>query len=157
VNKFIWSDQDWNPHTTVEETLQDYARFFIGPDHAKAIAEGILELEENLRGPLLSSKQVSKTLEHFQSLEKSASVSMMQNLLSDGLLRAYYDALFQRLIHETKLGGSIRALSKARQIGSLVAIAKAGHFKKAADPAPYNSYKAKCMAGGLQFQVLVHN
>jgi hypothetical protein len=56
VNKFIWSDQDWNPHITVEETLQDYARFFIGPDHAKAIAEGILDLEENLRGPLLSSE-----------------------------------------------------------------------------------------------------
>src|SRR6478735_1119892 len=55
VNKFIWSDQDWNPNIAVEETLQDYARFFISPDHAKAIANGILELEENLRGPLLTN------------------------------------------------------------------------------------------------------
>ena len=150
VNKFIWSDQDWNPHTTVEETLQDYARFFIGPDHAKAIAEGILELEENLRGPLLSSEQVNKTLEHFQSLEKSASVSMMQNFrFQMCLLRAYYDAFIQkRLIHETKLEQeAYSALSKARQTGSLVAIAKAESIlKKTADPAPYSSYKGKCMA-----------
>jgi hypothetical protein len=149
VNKFIWSDQDWNPNITVEETLQDYARFFIGPDHAKEIAEGILDLEENLRGPLLSSKQVSKTLEHFQSLEKAAPVSMMQNFrFQMCLLRAYYDAFIQkRLIHETELEReAYSALSHASQTGSLVAMAEAeGILKKAADPAPYNYYKAKCM------------
>jgi hypothetical protein len=94
-------------------------------------------------------KQVSKTLEHFQSLEKGASVSMMQNFrFQMCLLRRYYDAFIQkRLIHETKLEQeAYSALSHARQTGSLVAMAKAeGILKKAADPAPYNYYKAKCM------------
>jgi len=149
VNKFIWSDQDWDPHITVEETLQDYARFFIGPDHAKSIAAGILELEENLRGPLLSNKQVGKTLKHFQSLEKQASVPMMQNFrFQMCLLRAYYDAFVQeRLIRETKLEQeAYRALSQARQTGSVVALVKAGRvLMKANDPAQYDSYKAKCL------------
>ncbi|MES1213924.1 MAG: hypothetical protein ABUT20_00280, partial [Bacteroidota bacterium] len=54
VNKFIWSEQDWNPQTTVEETLEDYARFFIGPDYTESITKGIVSLEKNLSGPLLS-------------------------------------------------------------------------------------------------------
>jgi hypothetical protein len=148
VNKFIWSDQDWNPNLTVEETLQDYARLFISPDHAKEIAEGIVELEENLRGPLLSNKQVNKSLERFQSLEKAAPVSMMRNFrFQMCLLRAYYDAFIQqRLIHETKLEQEANdALSRAKHTGSLMAINQAeAILKKSADPAPYDAYKAKC-------------
>jgi len=150
VNKFIWSDQDWDPQLAVEETLQDYSRLFISPDYAKSIAKGIMELEANLRGPLISNKQVSKTLKHFQELEKDASVEMMQNFrFQMCLLRAYYDAFIQkRLVHESKLEQlSLKALSQAKVTGSVSAMAKAqAILKKAGDPATYNIYKTKCHA-----------
>ncbi len=52
VNKFVWGDQDWDPETAVIETLRDYARLFIGPDYVEGVAQGLLGLEENIRGPL---------------------------------------------------------------------------------------------------------
>lgn len=149
VNKFIWSDQDWNPQLTVNETLQDYARFFISRDHATAIAEGIMQLEENMRGPLLSNKQVSTTLKHFQWLESNANQTMLQNFrFQMCLLRAYYDGYIQkRLIYETKLEqNAYKALSQASRTGSFSAIARAeGILNKAADPARYIFYRTKCM------------
>ena len=145
VNKFIWSDQDWDPQLAVEETLQDYARLFISADYAKSIAAGIMELEANFRGPLVSNKQVSRTIKHFQELEKHASAEMMQNFrFQMCLLRAYYDAYIQmRLIHEMKLEQlSLKTLSQAKVTGSASAMAEAkAILKKAGDPASYNIYK----------------
>ncbi|WP_337328413.1 alpha-glucuronidase family glycosyl hydrolase [Chryseolinea sp. T2] len=149
VNKFVWSDQDWDPNIPVEETLRDYARLFISADHADAIAKGIFELEENMRGPLLSSKQVSKTLEHFQSLEKVATPEMINSFrFQMCLLRAYYDAYTQqRLVRETGLEKeAYTALSRAAKTGSLEAIAQAGAIlNKSTEAAPYDSYKVRCM------------
>ncbi|MEO8471662.1 MAG: alpha-glucuronidase family glycosyl hydrolase [Chryseolinea sp.] len=148
VNKFIWSDQDWNPNTTVEETLRDYARLFIDPEEASSIATGIIELEENLRGPLLDNRQVNRTLTHFQLLEKRASSSMQQNFrFQMCLIRAYYDAFIQqRLIRETKLErDAYQVLKTAPHTGSVAAITEALKIlKRANDPAPYDSYKSKC-------------
>jgi hypothetical protein len=109
-----------------------------------------MELEENLRGPLASNKQVSKTLEHFQSLERSASTGMMQNFrFQMCLIRAYYDAFIQkRLIHETKLEqDAYKALSEASRTGASAAIAEAeAILRTAGDATAYNSYRTKCMA-----------
>src|SRR5659263_532527 len=65
VNKMVWSDQDWNPSTTVLETLRDYARYFIGPDYTEGVAQGLLSLERNFRGPLLSNDQVQRTFQQW--------------------------------------------------------------------------------------------
>ena len=149
VNKFVWSDQDWNPNLAVDETLRDYARLFISPDHADAIVEGVLKLEVNMRGPLLTNQQVGKTLELFQSLEKVASPAMLQNFrFQMCLLRAYYDALIQqRLIHETKIEqDAYAALFRAAQGQSMSAIQEAlSILTKASKPVAYDSYKTRCM------------
>ena len=149
VNKFIWSDQDWNPNLDVKETIRDYARFFISTEHADAIADGIFDLEENLRGPLLTNKQVNKTLQRFQALEQNASPAMLQNFrFQMCLLRAYYDAFIQqRLIRETQLEQeAYDVLSRAKQLGSVAAIAEVNAtLKKSTMPAPYDSYKVRCM------------
>ena len=55
VNKFVWSGQDWDPTTPVMETLRDFARLFIGPDYTETFAQGIIALENNLKGPLLAN------------------------------------------------------------------------------------------------------
>ena len=121
VNKFIWSDQDWNPNTPVIETLRDYARLFIGPDYAESVAQGLLALERNLQGPLLVNQQVERTLQQWQTLEKQASISVLQNpRFQMPLLRAYYDAYVRRrLIHETELEVQARELLRTAQPGKV--------------------------------------
>ena len=69
VNKFVWSDQDWNPSTPVIETLRDYARFFIDPDFSEGVAQGLMALERNFRGPLLLNEGVERTLQQWQKLK----------------------------------------------------------------------------------------
>ncbi len=119
VNKFIWSDQDWNPDTDVTETLQDYARFFFGPEFAGQGAQAILALEENQKGDLLGHHhQVESTLWAWQEMERKAPVALQQNFrFQMGLIRAYYDAYTrERLIYETHLEQmALRQLSDTLQ------------------------------------------
>ena len=72
VNKFVWSDQDWDPSTPVKETLCDYCRLFISPDGTDDLAQGFLALEKNWEGPLAVNRQVDVTLEQWRDLEKLA-------------------------------------------------------------------------------------
>jgi len=128
VNKFVWSGQDWNPETPVIETLRDYARYFIGPSYTEGIAEGMLALEQNFRGPLLANDQVERTLQQWQDMEASASPVVLANpRFQSGLIRAYFDAYTQRrLIYETLLERQARSLlENAKNAGSLQAIGAA--------------------------------
>ena len=70
VNKAVWSALGWNPEADVTEVLRDYGRYFIGPDMADAFAQGLLALERNWRGPLLTNAAVDVTLAQFQELER---------------------------------------------------------------------------------------
>ena len=128
VNKFVWSGQDWDPTTPVIETLRDYARLFIGPDYTEAFAQGIIDLENNLKGPLLVNSGVDSTLQKWQEMEKHASDEVLGNFrFQMGLLRAYYDAYTRhRLIYETSLEQEARnILIGAKNAGSLESIGKA--------------------------------
>jgi hypothetical protein len=128
VNKFVWSGQDWDPATPVIETLRDYARLFIGPDYTEAFANGIIALENNLRGPLLVNSVVDSTLQQWLDMEKNASPEIMSNFrFQMGLLRACYDSyIHRRLIYETGLEQSARdALMAAKNTGSFKSINKA--------------------------------
>ncbi|MEK6756583.1 MAG: alpha-glucuronidase family glycosyl hydrolase [Bacteroidota bacterium] len=121
VNKFIWSDQDWDPKTPVIETLREYARFFIDPDASEGIAQGISALERNWQGPLIANKSVEVTLKQWKSLEKQLPPDVVKNYrFQMGLLRAYYDAYIrERLIHETALESEAReVLRDAAKAGS---------------------------------------
>jgi hypothetical protein len=128
VNKFVWSGQDWDPSTPVTETLRDYARYFIGPDYTEGVAQGLLSLERNFRGPLLVNDNVERTFQQWQDMESSASGKVLANpRFQSGLIRAYFDAYIQRrLIYETHLERQARnILGQAEIKGSLDAISEA--------------------------------
>jgi hypothetical protein len=112
VNKFIWSDQDWDPQTPAIETLRDMARLFISPDFYEAIAQGWMALEANWYGPLLTNIQPAITLQQWQNMEKQAPAAVRSNYrFQMGLLRACYDVYIQRrLLHETELENNARDL-----------------------------------------------
>jgi hypothetical protein len=148
VNKFVWSDQDWNPETPVIETLRDYARLFISPRFTEEIAQGIMALEENWEGPLLVNDRVDITLKQWQEIEKIASKDVLNNYrFQMCLLRAYYDAYIRRrLIYETELErGALDILEKAKDLGSLKAIELAEETLERAKKNPVaQEYKDKC-------------
>ena len=131
VNKFIWSDQDWNPKISALETLRDYAKYFIVYQYQDDIAQSILALEKNLRGPLVNNSSVQQTLQQWQVLEKKASVQVQSNpRFQSGLIRAYFDGYIQRrLLYEMSLerlaknklesrkkGQTIEAINQAKNI-----------------------------------------
>lgn len=127
VNKFIWSDQDWDPETSVIETLRDYSRFFISPDIVEQVAQGLLGEEKNIQGPLLVNEHVQTNLQQWQVLEAQATPKMRGNFrFQMGLIRAYYDAYVQkRLIYETWLEQKAKdELGKYQTLGIEQAIAK---------------------------------
>ena len=128
VNKALWSALGWNPKAKVIDILRQYSRYFIGPKYEDGFAQGLLALERDWRGPLLSNGQVHTTLLQFQAMEKAASPFDLRNWrFLQGLFRAYYDAYTQkRLIYETDLESqAMECLRNARPLGALNAIAQA--------------------------------
>ena len=128
VNKFVWGDQDWDPTKPVEETLRDYARFFLGPDGVDDVVEGLFALERNWERPLAGNEDVEETLALWQNLEARASRELLANWrFQQGLLRASLDAFIRRrLLRESDLekqawavlrsGMDVAALDQAQRI-----------------------------------------
>jgi hypothetical protein len=128
VNKFIWSNLGWDPGADVKSILKQYSRYFVGERYADDFTQGLLALERNWQGPLLTKEGVTTTLQQFRELEKHASPRELLNWrFQQALYRAYYDAYERRrLIYETEL--EERAMDKlrtARTIGSLAAMDQA--------------------------------
>jgi hypothetical protein len=148
VNKFVWSDQDWDPATSVEETLRDYCRLFISPDWCNDLAQGFLAEEKNWEGSLAVNGQVDVTLSEWREMEKRASPEMREQYrFQMGLLRAYYDAYVKRrLIHETELEAeALEALRTESRQGAFAAMAKAeGILRKAQTEPVATDYKQRC-------------
>jgi hypothetical protein len=136
VNKAVWSALAWNPEADVTEVLRDYGRYFTGPDMADDFAQGLLALERNWRGPLLTNTGVDVTLEQFQAMERRATPRQKLNWrFQQALYRAYYDAYLRaRLTDET--ARERRAMERLRNVpagGSLAAITAAEN-ELAVDP-----------------------
>ncbi len=150
VNKFVWSDQDWNPSTPVIETLRDYARYFIGYNYSEGVAQGLMALERNIRGPLLSNDQVQRTLQQWQAMEKSTPDNVLSNpRFQSGLIRAYFDGYTQRrLIYETSLEREARnILERAKLTGSKTAVSEARNTLTLAHEKPVSpELKQRCYA-----------
>ncbi|MHC4214517.1 MAG: alpha-glucuronidase family glycosyl hydrolase [Planctomycetota bacterium] len=148
INKFIWSDQDWDPDTEPLETMRDYCRLFISPDYADELAQGFMAQERNWQGPLVSNTQVRVVFEQWVTLEKIVSEKIKNNYrFQMGLLRAYYDEYVrQRLINETSLEmQAMEILGTATKTGSLKAMAKAEEILDKARTEPVVvEYKKKC-------------
>jgi hypothetical protein len=125
VNKIIWSSLGWDPNADVRDILREYSRYFIGERYRGSFALGLLALEKNWRGPLLTNDSVYTTLEQFRTMEKSASPQDLLNWrFQQALYRAYYDAYEKRRLgHETDLEEkAMDRLRAASEIGSLVAM-----------------------------------
>lgn len=135
VNKFVWSGLGWNPDADLTQILREYSRYFISPHWEDGFTQGILNLERNWRGPLLSNALVDGTLLEFQDMERAASPQMLLNWrFQQALYRAYFDGLVrQRLIYETALEQqALERLREAPRAGSLVAMAEAEQILTAA-------------------------
>jgi hypothetical protein len=117
VNKIIWLALEWDPEANVADVLRQYARFLMPEIDTEGAAQGILNLEKNWQGPLISNRQVQPTLFQWQALEKEASPELLNNWRFEALLfRAYYDAFVQRrLFLETE--AEIAAIEVLRQSG----------------------------------------
>ncbi|MDR3714309.1 MAG: hypothetical protein P4L51_15940 [Puia sp.] len=164
VNKFVWTGQDWNPGTPVIETLRDYARFFMGPDLAETGAQGIIDLENNMRGEALSNEGVERTLLQWQRMEQNASPWLSESpRFQMCLIRAYFDAYTRRrLIYEKELEQEARdVLAQTREaawlpvgagkpgtfIGADEAIRKAREIiRRAASEPVLPAYRERCEA-----------
>lgn len=148
VNKFIWSDQDWDPETPVVETLRDFARLFIGCDYAEPVACGLLALEDNWTGPLIANERVDVTLQQWRQMEREAAPEVLGNYrFQMGLLRAYYDAYVRRrLIYETELEHKAKdALRAAGRTGSLTALDNVERYLLLARTEPVaQDYRERC-------------
>jgi hypothetical protein len=128
VNKFVWSSLGWDPNASVIDILRQYSRYFIGERYQDAFAQGLMALERNWQGPLLTNDSVYETLNQFRAMEKAASPQIRGNWrFQQALYRAYYDAhVRRRLIHETELEERANErLRAARRIGSLAAMNQA--------------------------------
>jgi hypothetical protein len=128
LNKAIWSALGWDPDTDVADILEEYARYFIGDEHADAFAACLFALERNWEGPLLTNEGVGTTLQQLQSLERSRSPQLLLNWrFQQALYRGYYDAYTRRrLIYETELEEqAMDALRQAERLGSARALAEA--------------------------------
>jgi len=128
VNKFIWACLGWDPEMKVEDILREYARYFISGRYAERFADGLLGLERNWQGPLLTNVGVYETLKIFQQMETEATPQEKLNWRFQlALYRAYYDAYTRRrLIYETELEEkAMDVLRNAEQLGSLRAMDKA--------------------------------
>ena len=88
---------------------------------ADSFAHGLLALEQNWRGPLLTNTSVETTLQRFRTLEQRVKPSVLLNWrFQQALYRAYYDAFLRsRLIYETGL--EEQALSRLRMARARVA------------------------------------
>ncbi|HRO46148.1 hypothetical protein [Agriterribacter sp.] len=149
VNKFIWSDQDWDPQKPVIETLRDYSRLFMDADITEAAAQGIMNLETNLRGALLTNEKVEQTLRQWQQIESKATPELVKNFrFQMCLLRAYYDAYIQRrLIYEKALEEQAKeTLESATAETSSLAILQARMIlEKAVEEPVAKAWKERCM------------
>jgi hypothetical protein len=139
VNKIVWSGLGWDPDQDVSNILREFARYFISPKFEDGIAQGILSLEQDWRGPLLANHSVDNTLEQFQTLERAASPQMLRNWRFQQLLyRAYYDDYVrQRLIYETDLEKQALArLAAAPRTGCELAMEDADRILRSAFDKP---------------------
>ena len=137
VNKAVWSGLGWDPDRPVVDILRDYGRYFIGARHAESFAQGLLALERNWRGPLLSNAGVETTLQQFQQMEREATPAELLNWrFQQALFRACYDAYTRRrLIHETAVEErALERLGEAGVRGSSAAMAEAEQLLSAASP-----------------------
>lgn len=146
VNKFVWSGLGWDPQADVVQILREYGRFFIGTAEGEGFAQGLLALERNWRGRLLTNDGVYTTLAQFQEMERTARPAVLSNWrFQSALYRAYYDATIRaRLIAETAQEEAVlAALRRGRELGSRAALDAAEPLLLAPAVRPGGEWRAR--------------
>lgn len=99
VNKFLWTGWGWLHESRVEPVpdpalpiLEDYSRFFVGPQWTRSFAQGLIDLERNWHGPLDRNDNIDTTIAEFRRIENSTGLPSNNWRLELALYRAYYDA-----------------------------------------------------------------
>ena len=103
VNKIIWTALDWDPTRSPRDIVIEYVRLYINSPDAEEIADAILALESNWRGPLLANGGVEATLRWWQSLAIRHPELANNWRWQMHHLRAIFDAyLRRRLLEDTQ-------------------------------------------------------
>jgi len=104
INKAIFSALGWDPARQPRDILIEYARLHFSGNHAQEIADAILALERNWRGPLVDNGAIEATLDKWDALAKQLPQLDTNWRWQMNQLRAVYDTFVRRrLIYERKL------------------------------------------------------
>lgn len=96
INKFVWSDQDWDPTTPVEQTLRDFARLFVSADVATEFAECVMSLETHWDGPIEANDLIPVTAHRLQRMEADYPDVLDDYRFTMASLRSLFDAYQQQ-------------------------------------------------------------
>ncbi|MCA9438068.1 MAG: hypothetical protein KC978_19945, partial [Candidatus Omnitrophica bacterium] len=128
LNKMLWSALAWDPEAKVDNLLEEYGRLFFGTAYARDVAQGLRNLEENWRGPILENANIEKTLNRWVEIESESGGALESNWRFQlYLMRAYFDAYIQAR-HRAEVEYQKEAydnLGKASEWGTVKAIALA--------------------------------
>jgi hypothetical protein len=139
VNKCVWSALGWDPDADLAEILRQYARAYIDDAHADRIAEGLLGLERNWRGPIATNPSIDATLNLFRELDAQAGPAQRANWrFQQALYRAYYDGYIRdrRAVEQDQEKEALDVLGRYASLGVGAAVEQADAIlaKAAAEP-----------------------
>ncbi|MEO5978376.1 MAG: hypothetical protein ABIS36_18590 [Chryseolinea sp.] len=138
VNKVLWSMLAWDRNASERNIMKEYSNYFFGSAVAEAAGDGILALEKNWEGPIVSNGGIATTFAAWKTLE-SENPSLEKNWRWQmNLLRAYYDAYTrERFIYETQLEKQVnKNLLEASTIGADAAMKEANAILLKAETEP---------------------
>jgi hypothetical protein len=140
VNKIIWSMRGWNIDEEPMAILQDYCRYFFGPELATKVSNGIFALEQNWVGPIRKNGGIEINFEYWQKLEKENPQLAGNWRWQMLVLRSYYDTYQRRRkIYEEGLEKkAYEVLETAKEIGSEKAMSEALRLVNCSDTKPQN-------------------
>ncbi|MCW3120091.1 MAG: hypothetical protein JWM28_4173 [Chitinophagaceae bacterium] len=138
VNKIIWTALSWNRNADERDILKEYSNYFFGSAVSEEAADGILALEKNWQGPIVSNGSITSTLVAWKGLEKANPLLDTNWRWQMNLLRAYYDAYTRgRFIYETQLEQAVNEeLLQAGSIGADIVMKEAGSILAKAGTEP---------------------
>lgn len=130
VNKFVWSQQDWNDKQEAEVTVREYVRYFIDPSLEEELTQAFFSLEENwaVKKPIAENTVVDATYLKWSHIESVASAKVRSNyrfLL--GLLRSVSDyyVKYKQVYDDRIEKEAIEILKTASDIGADLAMREA--------------------------------
>ncbi|HZJ78396.1 MAG TPA: hypothetical protein VFD52_06340 [Clostridia bacterium] len=125
VNKMVWSDMDFFPNVSLNDTLCDYSRAFFFGVPAQRIADGIYGLEQNWEGDPAENPHIENTLEIFVELAEQYSNLLKNWRFVSLLFRAKCDTFVRRKrVFELGLIEKAKQYLENRDLNSAVSVLK---------------------------------